>query len=77
MSWALSEALGGVLASTSPRLTKELLRILIREIRVVSPLDIRPTYRVPAAEVRILEGLVELQGLEPWTSCMPCRRSSS
>ena len=77
VSWALSEALGDVLASTSPRLTRELLRVLIKEIRVVSPLDIRPTYRVPASEVRILEDLVELQGLEPWTSCMPCRRSSS
>ena len=77
VSWGLSKALGDVLASTSPRLTKELLRILIKEIRVVSPLDIRPTYRVPASEVRILEDLVELQGLEPWTSCMPCRRSSS
>ena len=77
VSWALSEALGGVLASTSPRLTKELLRVLIKEIRVVSPTDIRPTYRVPASEVRILEGLVELQGFEPWTSCMPCRRSPS
>jgi site-specific DNA recombinase len=77
VSWGLSQALGEVLASTSPRLTKELLRVLIKEIRVVSPLDIRPTYRVPAAEVRIMEDLVELQGLEPWTSCMPCRRSSS
>jgi site-specific DNA recombinase len=77
VSWALSEALGGVLACTSPRLTRELLRVLIKEIRVVSPLDIRPTYRVPASEVRILEGLVELQGFEPWTSCMPCRRSPS
>ena len=25
----------------------------------------------------VSRGLVELQGLEPWTSCMPCRRSSS
>ena len=77
VSWGLSQALGEVLASTSPRLTKELLRVLIKEIRVVSPLDIRPTYRVPASEVRILEDLVELQGFEPWTSCMPCRRSPS
>lgn len=35
------------------------------------------TVRVPASEVRILEDLVELQGFEPWTSCMPCRRSPS
>ena len=39
--------------------------MLIKEIRVVSPLDIRPTYRVPASEVRILEDLVEMRGLEP------------
>jgi site-specific DNA recombinase len=77
VSWALSEALGGVLAARSPRVTRELLRVLIKEIRVVSPQDIRPVYRVPPSEVRILEDLVELQGLEPWTSCMPCRRSSS
>jgi site-specific DNA recombinase len=77
VSWNLSKALGDVLAGTSPRLTKELLRILIKEIRVVSPQDIRPAYRVPESEVRILGDLVELQGLEPWTSCMPCRRSSS
>jgi site-specific DNA recombinase len=77
VAWGLSKALGDVLAGTSPRLSRGLLRVLIKEIRVVSPLDIRPTYRVPASEVRILEDLVELQGLEPWTSCMPCRRSSS
>ena len=67
MSWGLSKALGEVLASTSPRLTKELLRVLIQEIRVVSPMDIRPTYRVPASEVRILEGLVGEPGFEPGT----------
>ncbi len=77
VSWALSEALGGVLAARSPRVTRELLRVLIKEIRVASPQDIRPIYRVPASEVRILEELVELQGFEPWTSCMPCRRSPS
>ena len=59
------------------RLTKELLRVLVNGIRVVSLVDIRPAYRVRESEVRILEDLVELQGLEPWTSCMPCRRSSS
>ncbi len=67
VSWALSQALGDVLAATSPRLTKELLRVLIQEIRVVSPMDIRPTYRVPASEVRILEGLVGEGGFEPPT----------
>jgi site-specific DNA recombinase len=70
VSWSLSKALGDVLASTSPRLTKELLRVLIKEIRVVSPMDIRPTYRVPASEVRILEGLVGEEGLEPSTGAV-------
>jgi site-specific DNA recombinase len=70
VSWGLSKALGDVLASTSPRLTKELLRVLIQEIRVVSPMDIRPTYRVPAAEVRILEGLVGEGGFEPPTGAV-------
>jgi hypothetical protein len=70
VSWALSQALGDVLAAGSPRLTKALLRLLIEEIRVVSPLDIRPTYRVPASEVRILNGLVGDTGLEPVTSRM-------
>ncbi len=70
VSWGLSKALGDVLASRSPRLTKALLRVLIGEIRVVSPIDIRPTYRVPAAEVRILEGLVGEGGLEPPTEAV-------
>ena len=70
VSWSLSKALGDVLASTSPRLTKELLRVLIKEIRVVSPMDIQPTYRVPAAEVRILEGLVGEGGFEPPTGAV-------
>ena len=70
VSWALSQALGEVLAGTSPRLTKEVLRVLIEEIRVVSPMDIRPTYRVPASEVRILEGLVGEGGFEPPTEAV-------
>ncbi len=65
VSWSLSKALGDVLATGSPRLTKELLRILIAEIRVVSPTDIRPTYRVPQSEVRILDNMVGEAGVEP------------
>ncbi len=70
VSWGLNKALGDVLAAASPRLTKALLRVLIAEIRVVSAKDIRPTYRVPAAEVRILGELVGDTGLEPVTSRM-------
>jgi hypothetical protein len=70
VSYGLSKALGEVLARRSPRLTKALLRVLIGEIRVVSPMDIRPTYRVPPDEVRILEGLVGEEGLEPSTGAV-------
>ncbi len=86
ISWSLTEALGEVLKATPTPRSKALLRLLVEEIRVVSPMDIRPTYRIPAMPapvkppadaVRLLEGMVELQGLEPWTSCMPCRRSPS
>ena len=49
VSWALSQALGEVLRQGQRARTKALLRLLIGEIRVVSPDDIRPTYRVPPA----------------------------
>ncbi len=64
VSWALSQALGRVLQQGQRARTKALLRLLIGEIRVVSPTDIRPTYRVPP-EVRIPEGLVGEVGVEP------------
>lgn len=71
VSWALSQALGHVLRrrpharTEGPHArTKPLLRPLIGEIRVVSPDDIRPTYRVPGS-VRIPDELVGEVGLEP------------
>jgi site-specific DNA recombinase len=85
ISWSLSEALGEILkASPTPR-AKALLRLLIEEIRVVSPMDIRPTYRVPAmtaptqprADAVFLQGgMVEMRGLEPLTPAMRTRCSS-
>jgi site-specific DNA recombinase len=69
VSWALSQALGEVLRQGQCARTKALLRLLIGEIRVVSPGDIRPTYRVPAA-VRIPEDLVGEGGLEPPTGAV-------
>ena len=69
VSWALSRQLAEVLNQGKPARTKALLRILIGEIRVVSPSDIRPTYRVPA-DVRIPEELVGDTGFEPVTSRM-------
>ncbi len=91
ISWSLSEALGGILRQAPTPRTKALLGLLIEEIRVVSPTDIRPTYRVPttvptatasgaAAEegaVRNQDEMVEMRGLEPLTPAMRTRCSPS
>jgi hypothetical protein len=66
VSWALSEALGSVLRRTPVAATKALLRVLIEEIRFVSPEDIRPTYRVPMS-VRTPNEVVGEGGFEPPT----------
>jgi site-specific DNA recombinase len=66
VSWTLSQALGTILRNAPPARTKALLRLLVEEIRVISPADIRPTYRVPT-EVRIVNGLVGEGGFEPPT----------
>ena len=85
-SWSLTEALGEVLKATPTPRSKALLRLLVEEIRVVSPTDIRPTYRVPAVPalvappadaVRLLEGMVEMRGLEPLTPAMRTQCSPS
>ena len=89
ISWSLTEALNDVLKAIPTPRAKALLRLLIEEIRVVSPMDIRPTYRVPAMAVppeplpaasdavRRVEGMVEMRGLEPLTPAMRTRCSSS
>jgi hypothetical protein len=59
------------------RYSKALLRILIADLRVNSRAEILPTYRVGAPVVCAQTSSVELVGLEPTTSCMPCKRSSS
>ncbi len=64
VSWALSQTLGQVLKQGPRARTKALLRLLVGEIPVVGPDDIRPTYRVPTA-VRIPEDLVGEVGVEP------------
>jgi hypothetical protein len=66
VSWALSEALGAVLRGTSVATTKALLRVLVEEIRVFSPEDIRPTYRV-LMSVRTPNEVVGEGGFEPPT----------
>ncbi len=63
ISWALSEALALVLRIVPAPRAKALLRLLIEEIRVVSPTDIRPAYRVPL-EVRTPTELVSRERFE-------------
>ena len=73
ISWALSEALGLVLRIVPAPRAKAILRLLIEEIRVVSPDDIRPAYRVPLV-VRTPDELVSRLGFEPRTRGLkaPC-----
>ena len=73
ISWVLSEALALVLRIVPAPRAKALLRLLIEEIRVVSPTDIRPAYRVPL-EVRTPTELVSRLGFEPRTRGLkaPC-----
>jgi site-specific DNA recombinase len=70
----LADQLDEILASESPEQAKDLLRLLIKEIRVHNRRRIVPTYRVPAA-VRAIPPKVELAGLEPATSWVRSRRS--
>jgi site-specific DNA recombinase len=63
----LADQLDQLIATGSPEQAKELLRLLIKEIRVHDRRRIVPTYRVPAA-VRATPRKVELAGLEPATS---------
>jgi hypothetical protein len=46
---SLADQLDDILANESPEQAKELLRLLIKEIRVHNRRRIIPTYRVPAA----------------------------
>jgi site-specific DNA recombinase len=62
----LANEIEGVLATESPEQGKELLRHLIKEIRVHNRRRIIPTYRVPAA-VRATPSKVGGTGLEPVT----------
>ena len=63
ISWVLSEALAMVLRIVPAPRAKALLRLLIEEIRVVSPTDIRPAYRVPL-EVRTPTEMVSRERLD-------------
>jgi hypothetical protein len=71
----LADQLEQIVASESPEQAKELMGLLLKEIRVHDGRRIVPTYRVPAA-VRAIPSKVELGGLEPPTSWVRCRRGS-
>ncbi len=72
---ALRNTLQAALRDSTPARTKAVLQAMIDGIRVDARDQIEPTFRVPA--VRIDYGYMELAGIEPATSCMPCRRSPS
>jgi hypothetical protein len=63
----LADQIEHTLASESPEQAKELLRQLIKEIRVHNRRRIVPIYRVPAA-VRTMPSKVGGTGLKPMTS---------
>jgi hypothetical protein len=64
----LADELEEILANGSPEQAKELLRLLVKEIRVYDHTNIVPTYRVPAeAAVRAIPSKVERAGIEPVT----------
>ncbi len=56
---------------------KALLQELVAEIRVESRESITPIFRVPQSTVRLLNGVVGRRGLEPRTSALSARRSTS
>jgi hypothetical protein len=72
---ALRSPLHAALNDSNPKRVKGVLQAVIDGIRVNARDQIESTFRVPA--VRIESGYMELVGLEPTTSAMPWRRSSS
>ena len=70
----LAHQLDQIIATGSPEQAKELLRLLVKDIRVHGRGKIIPTYRIPAA-VRATPRKVELAGLEPAASWVRSRRS--
>jgi site-specific DNA recombinase len=73
---AIADQLNQLIATANPEQTKELLRLLIKNIRVHDQHTIIPTYRIPPT-VRTMHGTVGDTGLEPVTSALSRRRSPS
>jgi hypothetical protein len=63
----VADQLDEMLANESPEQAKELLRLLIKEIRVHDRRRIVPIYRIPTAAVRAMPSKVGGTGLEPVT----------
>ena len=72
----LADQLDEILTNESPEQAKELLRLLVKEIRIHDRRRIIPTYRIPTA-VRATPSKVERTGIEPVTSGLQSRRSPS
>ncbi len=72
----LNGALELVLKGLPTPRAKALLALLIEEIRIASPADIRPVYRIPDA-VRIPADTERETGLEPATSWLEARNSTN
>ncbi len=72
---ALADQLDQLIATASPEQAKELLRVLVKDIRVHNPHKIIPTYRIPPP-VRTMHGIVGDPGLEPGTSSLSEKRSN-
>jgi hypothetical protein len=68
----LADQLEEIVTSGSPEQAKELLRLLVKEIRVHNRRRILPVYRVPAA-VRAIPRKVGGTGLEPVTPSLSTR----
>ena len=73
---SLADQLEDIVAGENPEQANELLRLLVKEIRVHDRRRIVPTYRIPAA-VRAIPPKVERAGIEPATSGLQSRRSPS
>lgn len=71
----LADQIEAILTTEGPEQAKELLRQLIKEIRVHNRRRIIPTYRVPAA-VRTTPSKVELKRSEPLTFSLRTRRQA-
>jgi len=71
----LADQIEAILTTEGPEQAKELLRQLIKEIRVHNRRRIIPTYRVPAA-VRTKHSKVELKRSEPLTFSLRTRRQA-